>query len=126
MLQWMAAAAIVTAPAVAAHAQNYGYDDGHGHGRTYDSGYAGDEDSEYGGYGYGYGSRPYSAPARYCGEHLRYHLRQAWLNDNAPYNDWWGAGGPEGWHEAMQADHARFHYTHPGSWRCEYQGWPAG
>lgn len=134
MLGCMAVAALVTATAVAAHAQDYGYDDGYGYGRAYDGGYAGYGYSGggdaryggYGGYGYGDGASPYAAPAQYCREHLEFHLRQAWLNDNAPYHDWWGAGGPQGWHEAMEADHAQFHYTHPGSWRCEYQGWPAG
>ncbi len=134
---WLIAAALSAAPGLAAHAGGYypyhggygqggyGYEDpGYGDG-AYDTGYAGYDEGGDGGFGYG-GYGPNSAPAHYCREHLRYHLRQAWLNDNAPYNDWWGAGGPDGWREAMEADHARFHYTHPGSWRCEYQGWPSG
>ena len=146
---WMMAAALSAAP-FAAHAGGYGYGGGYGDG-SYDRSYGGgdydrgaydrgdygrgdygrgdygrgyDDDGGYGYGGYGYGA--YTAPAQYCEEHLRYHERQAWLNDQAPYNGWWGTGGPEGWHEAMEADHARFHYTHPGSWRCEYQGWPSG
>jgi hypothetical protein len=129
---WVLAAALSAAP-FAAHAGGYGYDSGYGYG-GYERGYGGgDYDrgayEERGGYGYGYGGNgygPYTAPAHYCEEHLRYHERQARMNDEAPYNDWWGTGGPEAWHEAMEADHARFHYTHPGSWRCEYQGWPSG
>ena len=141
---WMMAAALSAAP-FAAHAGGYGYGGGYGDG-SYDRSYGGgDYDrgaydrgdygrgdygrgyDDGGGYGYGgYGYGAYTAPAQYCEEHLRYHERQAWLNDQAPYNGWWGTGGPEGWHEAMEADHARFHYTHPGSWRCEYQGWPSG
>lgn len=134
---WMMAAALSAAP-FAAHAGGYGggygyggYDQGYGGGGydrgNYDSsdygrGYDDDAGRGYRGYGYG----PYTAPAQYCEEHLRYHERQAWMNDQAPYNGWWGTGGPEAWHEAMEADHARFHYSHPGSWRCEYQGWPSG
>jgi hypothetical protein len=107
----------------------YGYQPAGGYGYSgggyEDEGYGG-QGYDGGGYGYDYGASPYSAPAHYCREHLEYHLRQAWMNDQAPYHDWWGTGGPEAWHEAMEADHARFHYTHPGSWRCEYQGWPSG
>ncbi len=121
---WAMAAAMAAAP-LSACAGGYGYggyDHGYGYGGYDRGGY-----DESGGYGYGgYGSSPYSAPARYCEAHLQYHRRQAWMNDEAPYRDWWGTGGPEGWHEAMEADHARFHYSHPGSWRCEYQGWPSG
>jgi len=135
LVGWTLAAALSVAPGLAAQAGGwdyggYGYDRGYG-----DGGYQGDDGSggyEDGGYGYGgrygydYGASPDAAPAHYCREHLEYHLHQAWMNDQAPYHDWWGTGGPEAWHEAMEADHARFHYSHPGSWRCEYQGWPSG
>ena len=138
ILHWAAAAMLAAAPGLAAHAGGYGDDGGrfgrYGYGYAGNGGGAGYEDAGYsggnGGYGDGaygaYGSSPWSAPAHYCREHLEYHLHQAWMNDQAPYHDWWGTGGPEAWHQAMEEDHARFHYTHPGSWRCEYQGWPSG
>jgi hypothetical protein len=126
---WAVACAIAAvAPAVAEAQCNcgYGYDRGYGYDAGYGGGGYGYGGGDGDGYGYGYGSSPDAAPAHYCEEHLEYHQRQAYLNQMAPYRDWYGYGGPEGWQRAMEEDHARFHYTHPGSWRCEYQGWPSG
>ncbi len=99
------AAAGIALSAGAAVAQGYGDES------AYDGGYGYDR----GGYGYsryGYGE-DVTARARYCRAHAEFHRRQAWAISHGALND------PE-WRQWNERAHAAFHYSHPGSWRCDY------
>ncbi len=126
MLAFGLAVAVLAAPAGAAfaHDEGYGYESGYGYGSDYgrSGGYGygyGSGYSRYGPYGYGYEGRGYgygydvTARARYCRAHAEFHRRQAEaLSQGAYYN-------PE-WREWNYRSHVQFHYSHPGSWRCDY------
>lgn len=113
------AVAVLAAPAGAAfaHDEGYGYQSDYGYGSDYgrSGGYGyGSGYSRYGygyrGYGYGY---DVTARARYCRAHAEFHRRQAEALSQGAYYD------PE-WREWNYRSHVRFHYSHPGSWRCDY------
>ncbi len=100
------AALAASAGAAAAHDEGYGGGYGDDQGRYQRSGY-GDQ-------GDGYGEREdVTARARYCREHAEFHRRQAEAISRGALND------PE-WRAWNEQAHAQFHYSHPGSWRCDY------
>ncbi len=100
------AALVASGGAAAAHDEGYGDD----YGYTQDQGRY--DRSGYGDQGNGY-AEDVTARARYCRQHAEFHRRQAEALSRGALND------PE-WREWNERAHAQFHYSHPGSWRCDY------
>ena len=108
------AALAVSAGAAAAHDEGYGGGYGNGYGNGYGEDQGRYDRSAYSdqSYGYGYGE-DVTARARYCREHAEFHRRQAEALSRGALND-------AEWREWNERAHAQFHYSHPGSWRCDF------